>query len=125
MKKLKKNNGEAAAVKQGQKNGDAKDVVTAKSDKKVQFAKNLEQGPTGSAEKAKVQAVAPAKENQAGGSKVIDGVKIEDKKLGSGRACKKGDKVSMRYIGKLTDGKVFDCKSGNKLTMSVDTNIFR
>ena len=114
LKKLKKNNGEAALAKAEETNGEAK---TEKSDKKVQFAKNLEQGPTGSAEKTKkaTDGVAPAKENgekpKAGlGIKTVQGVKIDDKKLGSGPACKKGDKVSMRYIGKLTNGQVFDCK---------------
>lgn len=109
LKKLKKNNGEAAPVKgEETKAADA----TPKSDKKVQFAKNLEQGPTGSAEKAKP--AAPAKEASKPAestTKVLNGVKMEDKKAGKGRACKKGDKVGMRYIGKLTDGKVFDCRS--------------
>jgi FK506-binding nuclear protein len=114
LKKLKKNNGEAAPVKAEEaKNGDVK---SDKADKKVQFAKNLEQGPTGSAEKAKVvEVVSPAKDNAEKpkatlGVKTVNGVKVDDKKLGSGPAAKKGDRVSMRYIGKLTDGKVFDCK---------------
>ena len=102
LKKLKKNNGEAAPAKtEDVKNGDN----TPKSDKKVQFAKNLEQGPTGSAEKAKVETGKAAL-----GVKTVNGVKIDDKKLGSGPACKRGSRVSMRYIGKLADGKVFDCK---------------
>jgi FK506-binding nuclear protein len=85
-------------------------VSLDKSDKKVQFAKNLEQGPTGSTEKAK-NGVNEQKAGKPGlGIKTVNGVKIDDKKLGSGPACKKGQKVSMRYIGKLTDGKVFDCK---------------
>jgi FK506-binding nuclear protein len=106
LKKLKKNNGEAAAAKTEElKNGDSTSVKSDKSDKKVQFAKNLEQGPTGSAEKAKVETGKAAL-----GVKTINGVKIDDKKLGTGPACKKGQKVGMRYIGKLTDGKVFDCK---------------
>jgi FK506-binding nuclear protein len=104
LKKLKKNNGEAAQAKaEESKNGDAKE--SAKSDKKVQFAKNLEQGPTGSAEKAKADSGKATL-----GPKTIQGVKVDDKKLGSGPACRKGQKVGMRYIGKLTDGKVFDCK---------------
>jgi FK506-binding nuclear protein len=114
LKKLKKNNGDAAPVKAGEeKNGEAK---TDKADKKVQFAKNLEQGPTGSQEKAKAaEGTAPVKANgekpkAALGVKVVQGVKIDDKKLGSGPAAKKGDRVGMRYIGKLTNGQVFDCK---------------
>ena len=106
QKKLKKNNGEAAPVTPESKGADAKEVTSAKSDKsdkKVQFAKNLEQGPTGSE--------APAKGNKPTlGPKTVNGVKIDDKKLGSGPIVKNGDKVGMRYIGKLVDGKVFDCK---------------
>ena len=112
LKKLKKNNGEAAAVKADT----AKDAIAAKADKgekgdkKVQFAKNLEQGPTGSAEKPK-PAESPKANGQAKlGPRKVDGVTVDDKKLGSGKACKKGDKVGMRYIGKLADGKVFDCE---------------
>jgi FK506-binding nuclear protein len=107
QKKLKKNNGEAAlASTPDSKGGEAKEVSSAKSDKsdkKVQFAKNLEQGPTGSE--------APAKSNKTTlGVKTVNGVKIDDKKLGTGPAVKNGDKVGVRYIGKLLDGKVFDCK---------------
>jgi len=95
QKKLKNNKGEAVAAED-------KKETTPKSDKKVQFAKNLEQGPTGSAEKAKTA------EKKATGVKVVNGVTIDDRKVGSGRTAKNGDKVSMRYIGKLQNGKVFD-----------------
>jgi FK506-binding nuclear protein len=97
LKKLKKNNGEAAS-----KTAEEVTDGSAKSDKKVQFAKNLEQGPTGSSKAAEAAA-------KPTGTRTVQGVKIEDKKVGKGPACKKGDKVGMRYIGKLTDGKVFDC----------------
>ena len=116
LKKLKKNNGEAAPAKAEETNGETK---TEKVDKKVQFAKNLEQGPTGSAEKPKAPvANAPVKKDgeksKAGlGVKVVQGIKIDDKKLGSGPACKKGDRVGMRYIGKLNNGQVFDCELSN------------
>lgn len=93
-KKLKNNEGKAVAAEKD----------TPKSEKKVQFAKNLELGPTGSpAEKGKK---APA----AGRIKVVQGVTIDDRKAGAGRTAKSGDKVGMRYIGKLENGKVFDCK---------------
>jgi FK506-binding nuclear protein len=105
QKKLKKNNGEAAATKVEEPKKEAvKETAPAKGDKKVQFAKNLEQGPTGSTEKAKAQGA-----DSQSSIKTVNGVKIEDKKVGTGAACKKGQKVGMRYIGKLTDGKVFDC----------------
>lgn len=118
LKKLKKNNGEAVAAKtQETKTADAKEQPSTKSDKtdkKVQFAKNLEQGPTGSAEKAKTEAAEQKAGKTVLGVKTINGVKIDDKKLGSGPAAKKGNKVSMRYIGKLQDGKVFDSNTKGK-----------
>lgn len=36
------------------------------------------------------------------------GLKIKDAALGDGPQAKKGNTVSMRYIGKLDNGKVFD-----------------
>lgn len=90
QKKLKNNKGEAVAAKEEK-------VDAAKGDKKVQFAKNLEQGPTGPAAAAL-------------GVKVVNGVTVDDRKAGSGRVVKKGNTVEVRYIGKLKDGKVFDCK---------------
>lgn len=140
LKKLKNNAGKAveAAVESKdvkKEESSAKDGSPPKVDKKVQFAKNLEQGPSGTAKDPKTHTKAGAKESKketkkeakaeskaeptvngqtpkAGlGPKTLQGgVKIDDKKLGKGPACKKGDKVGMRYIGKLTDGKVFDGK---------------
>jgi FK506-binding nuclear protein len=102
QKKLKNNKGEAVAAETKEA---AKESPATKGDKKVQFAKNLEQGPTGTEAKK-----AEGKPKGELGVKTIKGVKIDDKKLGSGPAAKKGDRVGMRYIGKLVDGKVFDCK---------------
>lgn len=113
LKKLKKNNGEAAPVEKKEEVTPAKSDKSDKSDKKVQFAKNLEQGPTGSAEKAKADA--PATPGKAAlGVRKVNGVTVDDKKMGSGPACKKGNKVEMRYIGKLNDGKVFDSNKKGK-----------
>lgn len=115
-KKLKNNAGEAVPATAGAEK-DKKPVTkedkakeTANKDspansKKVQFAKNLEQGPT------------PAKAgNQAKtGTKNVEGVIIDDRKPGQGKQAKKGDRVELRYIGKLQDGKVFDGKSGRQI----------
>ena len=119
-KKLKNNAGEAvatAAVKKDAK----KDVVSSESPsgKKVQFAKNLEQGPSGTKSEAKIEVKNDKKLEKKDGNKpkstlgvkVVQGVTVDDKKLGTGPAAKKGNKISMRYIGKLTDGKVFDGES--------------
>lgn len=97
QKKLKNNKGEPV-VKEDAKAESTKDAST-KGDKKVQFAKNLEQGPTGSA---------AAEKGATPGVKVVQGVTVDDRKIGSGRVAKKGNKVEVRYIGKLLDGKVFD-----------------
>ncbi|EEQ87614.2 hypothetical protein RJZ56_004325 [Blastomyces dermatitidis] len=104
QKKLKKNNGEAVEIP-------VKTSEPAKSDKKVQFAKNLEQGPTPSPPKKDDEKKDGDKKAPSAGTlgvKEVQGVKLDDKKLGSGRVAKKGDRVSMRYIGKLENGKVFD-----------------
>jgi FK506-binding nuclear protein len=108
LKKLKNNQGEAVAVE-----AKAKDSPAAKGDKKVQFAKNLEQGPTGPAKDQ--GSTGPAAKDQGDkkaslGVKVVQGVTIDDRKLGTGRTAKPGDRVGMRYIGKLQNGKVFDGK---------------
>jgi FK506-binding nuclear protein len=101
QKKLKNNKGEA--VEAATKKDD-------KSDKKVQFAKNLEQGPTGSTAKAK----------QAGkGVKVVQGVTIDDRTIGNGRTVKNGDTVGVRYIGKLANGTQFDGKLQYKMFPSL------
>ena len=122
LKKLKNNAGKAVEATLENKNakkedGGSKDSSASKSDKKVQFAKNLEQGPSGTTKETKSDSKTEAKVDSKKdeekpkaslGLKTIQGVKIDDKKLGKGPAAKKGDKVGMRYIGKLTDGKVFD-----------------
>ncbi|KAH0562212.1 hypothetical protein GP486_003089 [Trichoglossum hirsutum] len=105
-KKLKNNAGEAvpkAAETKTTKKEDKpvkESPIPNKGDKKVQFAKDLEQGPANSAAKT-----------ESGNDEKIktkNGVKIEDKVVGKGPVARKGNKVSMRYIGKLLDGKVFD-----------------
>ncbi|CBQ67366.1 related to FK506-binding protein (FKBP) [Sporisorium reilianum SRZ2] len=46
-------------------------------------------------------------------TKLPSGLVIEEKSAGNGAPCKAGQKVGMRYVGKLTNGKVFDqCTSG-------------
>lgn len=42
------------------------------------------------------------------------GVKIRDVKVGSGPGAQKGQSVKMRYIGKLSDGKMFDSNTKGK-----------
>ncbi|KAF9732922.1 hypothetical protein PMIN06_012374 [Paraphaeosphaeria minitans] len=106
-KKLKNNEGQAVAAAEPAK--EAKKVDIPSSDKKkVQFAKNLEQGPTGSPK------VVEAKKEPSKGPRNVGGVTVEDKKEGKGKAAKKGDKIEMRYIGKLKNGKQFDANKKGK-----------
>ncbi|KAI1640484.1 hypothetical protein F4809DRAFT_590346 [Biscogniauxia mediterranea] len=107
QKKLKNNKGEPVKIDEKPEAPAAKETPS-KGDKKVQFAKNLEQGPTGPA--------AAAAGGKAGtiGVKVVQGVTVDDRKVGTGRTVKKGNKVDVRYIGKLQDGKVFDANKKGK-----------
>lgn len=95
LKKLKANDGKAL------------DATAETKAKEVRFAKELEQGPTPSAavekktEKKKPEPVGKQ-------SKVVQGITIMDSKIGTGPAAKRGNKLAMRYIGKLENGKVFD-----------------
>lgn len=117
QKKLKNNAGKAVDAAIESKDVKVDDATKDKGDKKVQFAKNLEQGPSSSPSTLKADSngdiKAGSKSSASLGPKVVQGVKVDDKKLGKGPAAKKGDKVGMRYIGKLNDGKVFDGKSTN------------
>ncbi|ODQ46266.1 hypothetical protein PICMEDRAFT_34125 [Pichia membranifaciens NRRL Y-2026] len=74
----------------------------AKKEKTVKFDKDLEQGPTGPAAEKESPKAKPAVKTLPGG------VIVEDKTVGTGPVCKKGQKVGVRYIGKLKNGKVFD-----------------
>ncbi|CAK4025517.1 FK506-binding 4 [Lecanosticta acicola] len=109
LKKQKKNDGSANVTSTDEAKKESDAPSSAKSDKKVSFAKELEQGPTptkdGKSEKGKASL----------GVKKVQGVTIDDKKLGTGPAAKNGDRVSMRYIGKLEkDNKVFDSNKKGK-----------
>ncbi|KAF2650514.1 hypothetical protein K491DRAFT_638958 [Lophiostoma macrostomum CBS 122681] len=108
-KKLKKNDGQAVAAAQEPTKKEQKgQKETPSSDKKkVQFAEKLELGPTGS---PKVD----QKKGHKTGPRNINGVTVDDKKVGKGRAAKKGDKIEMRYIGKLKNGKQFDANKKGK-----------
>ena len=126
-KKLKNNKGEpiAAAKSEIIKEEPQTKEGASKNEKKVQFAKNLEQGPTHSPKtEGKQESKNGEKPKAALGVKVVQGVKMDDKKLGTGPATKKGDRVDMRYIGKLEkDGKVFDSnKKGKPFSFKLGNN---
>ncbi|KZS98578.1 hypothetical protein SISNIDRAFT_492825 [Sistotremastrum niveocremeum HHB9708] len=105
---------------------DDKDKTLSKSQKKKQAKKlKTENGaveapsaePTSEKKKEKKDktektATAPA---GAVSKKTLDGgLIVEDAKVGTGKAAKRGNTLSMRYIGKLTNGKIFDKNSKGK-----------
>lgn len=105
LKKQKLKSGEAAPV-----NG---------TEKKVQFAPKLEQGPTKSTSESTTKAapakpaISPKEATEVKPEKrkvtLANGVVIEEHKIGSGPKAKNGTKLGIRYIGKLTkNGKKFD-----------------
>ena len=115
-KKLKKNDGAAAAAPAVQKvlEKEVDAPSSGKSDKKVSFAKELEQGPTPTKDTAADKSADKEKPKAAPGIKTVQGVTIDDRKIGAGQAAKNGDRIGMRYIGKLKDGKVFDSNKKGK-----------
>lgn len=126
LKRLKKNDGAAAAPPMVEKVVLKKEIEVPtssssnRSDKKVSFAKELEQGPTPTKD-SKSTSADKAKPTSSSGVKVVQGVTLDDKKIGSGQAAKNGDRVSMRYIGKLqADNSVFDSnKKGKPFTFKL------
>lgn len=104
-----------------------------KEEKKVTFTKELEQGPTPSKKDKKEKKKEEKKEKKKEEKKeekadkkeekkdkkfptntLLGGVVTEDRKVGSGAGAKSGNKVGIRYIGKLKNGKVFDKNTSGK-----------
>lgn len=100
-KKLKAENGKAIPVetpsdqpkgeKKEKKKRDKKGERTAKDQKEKEEDKQKEQ-----------------KNNQVPKKTIAGGIVIQDKVIGTGPMAKKGDTLKLRYVGKLTNGKVFD-----------------
>ena len=120
LKKLKKNDGEAVAVEASTPEIKKEAATTnGDSEKKVQFAKNLVQGPTPSAappakSDTKKDAADTKDSTTSLGVKDVQGVTVDDRKIGTGPAAKKGSRLEMRYIGKLDNGSVFDSNKSGK-----------
>jgi len=97
-KKLKADGGKAVAV----------DATEGGKDKKDKKKKNAEEKTAKSASDGAEKKETNAERTIAGG------IVIEDAKTGTGPQAKKGSTVRMRYVGKLTNGKVFDKNTNGK-----------
>jgi FK506-binding nuclear protein len=97
---LKTDEGKAVAV-------DATEGGKDKKDKKKKHAEEKAVKP--------VSEGAEKKETKASTERTVaGGIVIEDAKTGTGPQAKKGNTVRMRYVGKLTNGKVFDKNTSGK-----------
>jgi FK506-binding nuclear protein len=94
-----------ALKKMKAEDGSAKPVSEAKSEKKKEDKK-------------------PASEAKPKEFTTPGGVKVVDSKVGTGRVAKKGDRVEMRYIGRLEKGgKEFDKNTKGKPVCSTIASI--
>ncbi|KAJ1961942.1 peptidylprolyl isomerase fpr3 [Dipsacomyces acuminosporus] len=103
------------------------DIPEPEPVKEVKIKKQAEKKDN---KKRKAEAEAPAEEAPAKAKKekkekkkeekkpktiqLPGGIVVEDKKEGTGPEAKKGKRVAMHYIGKLTNGKVFDQNTKGK-----------
>ncbi|KAJ7076379.1 hypothetical protein B0H15DRAFT_864343 [Mycena belliarum] len=102
---------EKQSKKQKAEGGKAVKPETAVAEDKKEKKKDKKEKKKDSAEKADGD---KAEKKPAAERELTGGVKIKDTKVGSGPAVKKGNTVSMRYIGKLQNGKVFDSNTKGK-----------
>ncbi|KAI9298735.1 hypothetical protein K502DRAFT_362158 [Neoconidiobolus thromboides FSU 785] len=113
-RKLKKQNA-ANAVEAEKANGKRKSeeapVAESKKKEKKVAAKEtqLKEEPK---KKQAAKKEEPKKESNI--KKLPNGLVIEDRVIGDGAEAKSGQRVSVRYVGKLTSGKVFDSNNTGK-----------
>ncbi|KAG7098685.1 hypothetical protein E1B28_000599 [Marasmius oreades] len=90
----------------------ASNVEKKNKKQKVEVARQNKEEKTEKTEKAgkkdKKDKKDQAEKAEATVKELPGGLKIKDAKVGNGVGAKKGQKIEMRYIGKLADGKVFD-----------------
>jgi hypothetical protein len=102
----KKSKLEAAA---GQKKQEQQQQQQQHSSSKAALPKDRKQSSEEVRNKAALAAVVGPK---GGKGRNVNGVLIEVLKEGTGQACQNGQRVKMAYVGRLTNGKVFDASGG-------------
>ncbi|KAK9709419.1 peptidylprolyl isomerase fpr3 [Basidiobolus ranarum] len=118
-KKRKQENGAAPEVPK-KKAKEEKIAAAAAKIKEAKQAKELEASkPKVEEKKAEKKAEKKVEEKKAAKAEsatktLPGGLIINDKVVGNGAVAKKGSRIGMRYIGRLTNGKVFDQNSTGK-----------
>ncbi|KAH8990515.1 hypothetical protein EDB92DRAFT_1864215 [Lactarius akahatsu] len=108
-KKLKAENGAAVPAPTGT---DGEPSKKGKKDKKKKGGDAKESHLQTGEDK---ESESKPKQSDLGGMRELPGgLKIQDAKLGEGVQAKKGVKLSMRYVGKLPNGKIFDSNTKGK-----------
>jgi FK506-binding nuclear protein len=105
LKKLKAEDGKAVAVERPEEQKEKTNEAEKKEEKKEKKAKK---------KKDKKEQSSDEKKDTPATKELPSGIKIKDVKVGAGPQAKKGNTVSMRYIGKLQNGKVFDSNTKGK-----------
>ncbi len=109
-KKLKAENGAAVPAPTG---ADGEAPKKGKKDKKAKKGGDAKESPPKTGEDKESES--KQKQGDKGSmGELPGGLKIQDAKLGDGPQAKKGARVSMRYVGKLPNGKVFDSNTKGK-----------
>ncbi|KAK9727576.1 peptidylprolyl isomerase fpr3 [Basidiobolus ranarum] len=103
------------AKKRKQPNGIVKEEAPKKKSKeeKIAAANTKEAEAKPKANKKKQEDKKPVKDEPSTKT-LAGGLVIEDKTVGSGVAAKRGNRIGMRYIGRLTNGKIFDQNTSGK-----------
>lgn len=114
-KKLKADDGKAVATGSGddekkpKKEDDKKEDDGKKTKKEKKKEKQKEKKDVESKDEGK------DKKDVSSATKTLEGgVKVTDVKIGTGPQAKKGNTASIRYIGKLTNGTIFDDNRSGK-----------
>ncbi|KAK9766572.1 peptidylprolyl isomerase fpr3 [Basidiobolus ranarum] len=118
-KKRKQPNG--VAKEEAPKKKSKEEKVEVKQTKKTEAPKPKAEAKKAEAAKPKVEEKKAEKKKQEKPVKdepstrtLPGGLVIEDKTVGSGVAAKRGNRIGMRYIGRLTNGKIFDQNTSGK-----------
>lgn len=90
-----------AAKKQKGENGEAVPTPASEGEKKKEKKDKKEKKTEGAATSSELK-------------EITGGLKYRDVKVGDGASAKHGSNVRMRYIGKLTNGEIFDKNTNGK-----------